>query len=284
MATLVLLAACNPDNRHDDDGDDDDTGHPAVDAALPDARANDFIDAAALPDGSTAPPDPDGVVYGHSASALYKIDPETYAVTQVAPFHWPADTFFEQMTDIAIDKHGVMTGVSFTKVYRVDPDTGDCTFLANLDRQFNGLSYVPDGAGGERLVGATTDGSVWGLDPTTGASTLLGNYGTPYTSSGDLVYVEGFGAVATVKHNGVGPDFLVRVDPDHDFQASPIGGELGFSDIWGLGFWKGKVFGFSGNSQFVLINPVNGTATLLAQGANVSWWGAGVTTAAPIIP
>jgi hypothetical protein len=288
FATGAALVACTPDTR--DDGDDvgDDAPPLGPDAAPPDARDDGFIDAAPPVPDSSVPTPLEGAVYGHSSSTLYRVDPTTFAVTPVADFGWPAGEF-DTMTDIAVDKDGVMMGVSFTKVYRVDPTTAACTFVADLDRQFNGLSYVPAPSlldASERLVGTTLDGSVWAIDPTTGATSLAGSYGGVWTSSGDIVYVEGFGIVATVKASGVGTDYLATIDPT-TFAATPIGeatGGTGFSDIWGLGFWEGKVFGFSGASQMLLIDPTSGVATLLATGQTVTWWGAGVTTAAPIIP
>jgi hypothetical protein len=288
FAAFAGLAACSPATR--DGGDDlgDDDTPQLLDGGVADAVDMGFIDATPpVPDSST-PTQLDGVVYGHSSDILYRIDPTTFAVTEVAPFGWPASGF-DTMTDIAVDKDGVMMGVSFTKVYRVDPMTAACTFVGNLDRQFNGLSYVPAPAAApdapERLVGTTLDGTVWAIDPTTGATSLAGSYGGGWTSSGDIVYVEGFGIVATVKANAAGADYLATIDPT-TFAATPIGmagGGTGFSDIWGLGFWKGKVFGFSGASQMLLIDPATGVASLLATGQSVTWWGAGVTTSAPII-
>jgi hypothetical protein len=288
VSSLVAFAACSPDTR--DGGDDvgDDDAPQLLDGGLADAHDVGFIDAAPLVPDSSTPTEADGVVYGHSSDRLYKIDPTSFAVTEVAAFGWPGGAI-DTMTDIAVDRGGVMMGVSFTKVYRVDPTTAACTFVGNLDRQFNGLSYVPapsaapDGA--ERLVGTTLDGTVWAIDPATGATSLAGSYGGGWTSSGDIVYVEGFGIVATVKANASGADYLATIDPT-TFAATPIGaatGGTGFSDIWGLGFWKGKVFGFSGASQMLLIDPTTGVASLLATGQNVTWWGAGVTTSAPII-
>ena len=289
LFATASLVACTPETRNaGDDSGDDDTPQ-SLDAALADAHDIGFIDAAPLVPDSSVPTELDGVVYGHSSSTLYKIDPTSFAVTVVADFTWP-DAAFDTMTDIAIDKDGVMMGVSFTKVYRVDPMTAACSFVGTLDRQFNGLSYVPAPAaapdGPERLVGTTLDGTVWAIDPATGATSLAGSYGGGWTSSGDIVYVEGFGIVATVKANAVGADYLASIDPS-TFTATPIGmaaGGTGFSDIWGLGFWKGKVFGFSGAAQMLLIDPTTGAASLLATGQSVTWWGAGVTTSAPVIP
>jgi hypothetical protein len=290
LSTATVVAACSPSSRGADDDVGGDDAPPAPDAGAPDARDTGFIDASPnVPDSST-PSELDGVVYGHSSSTLYKVDPDSFAVTSVADFIWPADSGFDTMTDIAVDKNGNMMGVSFTKIYRVDPATAACTYVGSLDHEFNGLSFVPAGEGDptadERLVGTTLDGSVWKIDPATGATTQVGEYGGNWTSSGDIVYVEGFGIVATVKGPGLGHDFLAFVDP-MTFHATPIGSlsaGTGFSDLWGLGFWKGKVFGFSGAGQMVLIDPGTGEASLLSTGQSVLWWGAGVTTSAPIIP
>jgi hypothetical protein len=224
-----------------------------------------------------------GAVYAHSADTLYKVDPDTLAVTMVGPFVWSTGT--DQMTDIALDRTGNMIGVSFTKVYAVDKMTAHATFLANLSTQFNGLSFIPPAGPDpnlpEKLVGTTLDGSVWEINPMTGASTQFGAYGGDLTSSGDLVSVAGFGTVATVKHGTTGNDFLARVDPTTG--VATVIGDTGFQNIWGVGFWKGRVYGFTDGMQFVLIDPNTGVATL-QQASNVMWWGAGVTTSAPIVP
>jgi len=45
----------------------------------------------------------------------------------------------------------------------------------------------------------------------------------------------------------------------------------------------GKVHGFTNGDQFVLLDPATG-AGMLVQSSTVSWWGAGVTTKAPVVP
>jgi hypothetical protein len=189
------------------------------------------------------------------------------------------------MTDLAIDSTGLMIGVSFTTVYQIDPTTAKTTVLsANLGESFNALSFVPASAvgssGADVLVGArNTDGVVFEIDPMTGATTQIGNMGGSYVSSGDLVAVDGFGMMQTVP--GSSSDQLVQLAPG-TFAATPIGTGTGFSDIWGLAFWKGKVYGFTNTGQFVLIDPTTGDATLVTNNG-VQWWGAAVTTVAPVI-
>jgi hypothetical protein len=277
LLVLVCVVACGPGDR--DGGGDDDSG-----------------DGTGAPDSGPLPPNPDAgptggepVVYAHSSTTLYKVNPDTFEVTLVGDFIWPQNILFDQMTDIAIDGAGEITGVSYDRVYKVDRATAACTYLADLSTDFNGLSWVPAGgidANEEVLVGTTLDGSVWRVDPQTGATMVIGNYGGGWTSSGDIVSVDGFGTVATVNTGGIGSvDTLARIDLQNGATATPIpmgGGNTGMSEIWGVGFWKGKVFGFTNQYQFVLIDTATGAAQLVETG-NVQWWGAGVTTEAPIV-
>lgn len=101
-----------------------------------------------------------------------------------------------------------------------------------------------------------------------------------FVSSGDIVAVTGFGIVATV--TGSGGDVLVRLAPG-TFAATPIGTTTGFTGLWGVGYWRDRVFGFSSGGSFVGIDTTTGQGTLIGNNG-IAWWGAAVTTAAPIIP
>jgi hypothetical protein len=262
----LLLIACGPSTRGDDTGGGSGSGDG------PDSGGGGGGGG-----GETV------YVYAHTASTLYKVDPDTLQVTMVAPFNW-GSVISDQMTDIAIDKNGTMIGVSFTRVYRVDPSNAATTLLSSaLARSFNGLSFVPADqlgmTGDDVLVGTeNSDGKVFRLDPMTGAATEVGNMGS-YTSSGDLVGIAGFGTVQTVV-GGAG-DLLARLAPS-SFSASPIGGGTGFSKIYGVAFFKGKVYGFTEGGAFVLIDPNTGAATQVSN-AGIAWWGAAVTTLAPVL-
>jgi hypothetical protein len=266
----IACAACGPAGRDGNGGDDTDGG-----VTTPDAN-----------DGSGGGGD-GGVevtyVYAHTASALYKVDPDTLAITKVANFSWSNGS--DSMTDIAIDKTGLMIGVSYTAVYRVDVTTAIATRLSpGLQGGFNGLSFVPAEAlgrtGDDVLVGTrNSDGVVSEINPMTGATTSVGNMGG-FASSGDLVAVKNFGTVQTAD-NGLSADRLVRLAPQ-TFAATAIGSDIGYSDIWGVAFWKGTIFGFTEGGQFVTIDPTTGAGTLV-QSNGPAWWGAAVTTSAPVI-
>jgi hypothetical protein len=267
VTILVLAAACGPSAG---DGDDDGV---TIDAAA---------DAAVDGGGPDAAPPFEGEVYAHTYKKLYRVDPDTLAVALIGDFGWPAGFEEELMTDIAVDKAGQITGISFGAVFAIDKQTAACTLLSMLaGQQFNGLTFLPRPDDTEVLVGTGLQGTLWQIDPAGVAEPVqIGAYGEPTVSSGDIVSVAGFGTVATVK-NGSDIDYLARIDETTGHAT--IIGSTGYADIWGIGFWRNKVFGFVATNQFVTIDVATGAATHISTGPE-NWAGAGVTTRAPIEP
>lgn len=277
-ACLPLLAAvaCGPSVE----GSPDANQQPVDAASQPDAPPTPQADAR-LPPENTA-------VYAHSATELFRIDPDTLEQTSVGTFSFEGTA--ENITDIAVDKTGAMVGISLDTVYAIDRDTAAATLLSTYDAGGSGmtsLSFVPtdidDPDSSERLVAADFDGVVWDINPSTGDMTEIGNYnatGSAIGSSGDIVAIVGFGILATVNVQDEDTDFLARIDPD-TWRATTIG-DTGYDRIFGLGFWGGDVYGFTDNKEFVTINPDSGQVVAMTLGS-IEWWGAGVTTLAPIV-
>lgn len=272
VASAVALGACGAADRGTRGALADDAGDVAVaDLAL---AQDDF-----------GPPPFMGVVYAHSADTLYSIDPATLAVTKIGPFQFKGG-LMDQITDIALDKDSNMVGVSFDSLYTIDRTTAVCKRRAGIGQSFNALSYIPVDqidpgmSNAEILVGADLAGDVWSIDPASGATKKIGNYGGGLASSGDIVAVTGYGTVATVKQAGHTTDYLARLDMTHGARATILG-DTGRADFYGLGFWNDKVFGFSDQQFMATIDPKNG-ATRSATNGSIAWWGAGVTTAAPV--
>ena len=284
VVALLLVAcagaACSPAITAEPDA----RPWAAPDAEVLPVDAQQFVDAPPVPDAG--PPVVFAVVYAHSRDTLYRVNPDTLAVTVIGPFNSGGASLGDFITDIAVDRDGSMIAISFTEVYRVDPMTVATTRIASLDRVFNGLSFVPasaiDPTGEEILIATAEEGTLYQIDKLTGAATAIGEYGGGLGSSGDVVSVAMFGTVATVTRPGFANDWLARIDVTTG-AATPIG-DTGVTNIFGLGYWKGRVYGFTSGQQFVLIDPATGVATVVpAGGALPSWWGAGVTTIAPII-
>jgi hypothetical protein len=261
VVALAAAGACGPNERENTDADPSaPDAPPMADAPLPP-----FM----------------GAVFAHSYFNLYKVDPDTLEVMLIGPFNgatWPGG---EMMTDIAVDRDESIVGITFGSLYAVDKMTAECTFITNLSgTQFNGLTFRPNPPGDDILVGTGLDGRVWQIDKQTGAQTEIGQYGGAIISSGDMVSIENYGTIATVK-SGSEIDYLARIDDATG--AATIIGSTGYADIWGVGYWRNKAFGFVATNEFVLIDVASGAATFIVDGPE-NWTGAGVTTRAPIEP
>jgi hypothetical protein len=282
-------AVINPERPATADASNRPEPTPEPDAApppgfgLPDvAPASDAGDTAADP-GQTM-----DVVYAHSGSDLFRVDPVSMEVERIGPFTVPNPVtgvrYLNNVTDIAVDRSRKIIGLTYTQVLNIDPATANCTVLAPLPmgNQFNGLSWIRAEQGPEQLVASSLGGALFRIDPATGTATQIGPLGGGMQSSGDLVSVASHGTLLTVK--GATPtanDQLVRVDPATG--AATVIGPTGFRQIWGLGFWGNKVFGFSRTGQFLLIDPRTGAGTLVKNFPAFPFWGAGVTTAVTVI-
>jgi hypothetical protein len=256
-------------------------------ACGPSARGTTTIDADGASDASVGTMDAPNAttsVFAHTAKALFRIDPDNLSVTKVADFIWPNGA--EEMTDLAINQAGDMIGISFGSVYRVDSQTARLTRLSNaLTGGFNGLSFVPAAligqTGADVLIGSrNSDGKLFRVDPNTGATSQVGTMGGNVTSSGDMVAVTGLGVYLTGDTGGT-MDVLEKLSSP-TLTASAIGTDIGFSNLWGLGFWKNKLFGFSSNGDFVTIDRTTGRGQLVMN-VGQAWYGAAVATTAPVV-
>lgn len=277
VCLALLLTACGASAVADDDDD-----QPAIDARI-DAVTSDADDV----DFSK--------VYAHSGTVLYRLDTGTLQPVEIGPFGLASGS----ITDIAVDKNDRMLGVSLDNIYVIDTATGAATLVRAYDgdENFTSLSFVPvdiqDPNSAERLVAATDEGTVLEINENTGATTQIGAYGTTANglirSSGDIVAIYGLGIFATVTI-GDDPDYS---EPDHlavinpsTWAATPLGVGTTYDRIFGIGFWKGKVYGFVDTTTggiIIELNPNTGAVVGAPVTGPVRWFGAGVTTDAPII-
>jgi hypothetical protein len=225
-------------------------------------------------------------VFGHSANTLYRLDPVTKEITVVGDFQGCSGVI-----DIAIDKDGAMAATAANGLYKIDKATAACTEVA-VGGYPNSLSFVPAGTVDpdvEALVGF--DGSTYMriyLDgPKAGQKETIGTLDGGYISSGDVVSVIGGGTYLTVFG---GPescgDCIIQVDPKTGAFIKNVG-SLGHSGVFGLAFWGGSAYGFDSYGELFQIDLTNGMATVIAQPnapADLSYYGAGSSTAAPLDP
>jgi hypothetical protein len=221
-------------------------------------------------------------VFGHSASVLYKLDPDTKFVSAVGNF----SNCGAEVIDIALDKDSNLFATSYAGLYKVDRTTAACTLIQSGNYP-NSLSFVPAGTldmNVEALVGYEGDEYVR-IDPASGNITPIGNLsGNGLVSSGDVVSVKGGASYLTV--TGVTcADCLVEIDPASGAMVKNWG-SLGYESVYGIAFWAGSVYGFDAAGELFEVKFDNGvmTTALINSPPNVSFWGAGSTTSAPPIP
>jgi hypothetical protein len=227
-----------------------------------------------------APP-PETIVYAHSASTLYRLDPNTKQVTTVGPFSGGCT----QVADVAIDADANAYVTTFTALYELDLKTAGCTHIADGSYP-NSLSFVPKGTldpNVEVLVGYF--GSTYvRIDTGSGAITNVGTLTGGYASAGDIVSVINGGTFLTVTGTTCGgQNCLLQVDPTTGDIVQNYG-SVNHKDVWGLSFWAGALYGFDDAGELFEITASNNAIQTadLPVSPGLSFWGAGSSTKAPV--
>jgi len=220
---------------------------------------------------------PEVEVYAHSGMTLYRVEPTSMAMTSVGLFSGCGG----QVIDIALDKGGQMYGTVSSAVLKINKSTALCTPLASGSTYPNSLSFVPEGTvypDKEALVGY--DGGTYVvIDTTTGAKTAKSSLPSGYYSSGDVVSVAGVGTFVSVNGNGCS-DCLLKVDPKTGTMISKVG-SLGYASVWGLAYWKGKLYGFTNPGTFFTFDLTSKASAPVNSSTGYHFNGAGSTTCAP---
>lgn len=266
------------------------------------------------------------VIYAHTDTELYVMDPTSHAVTDLGPFQIGGRSPSGPVTDLAVNSAGAVYVNTETAIYKAavpaSPGPVSLTLQTTLavksGQRFYALAFATAGVlgSGEGLVAGDNKGELWYVDTSTSNATPqdLGGFGSnpagdPWELSGDLVFYTNGGAptgLATIRSCpsgscGTSNDSLAAIDMNALAQAfsakapgnllkGTYGGGTGYGDLFGLGAWGNKAYGFaraqSGGSPAALveIDGTTGAGTSLQQFPSITkgWSGAGVTTAAII--
>jgi hypothetical protein len=110
---------------------------------------------------------------------------------------------------------------------------------------------------------------------------LIGQYGDGMTSSGDVFSIQGTGTFGAVNKPGVNNgDVIVESDPTTGMVLDEIATTVGYTLLYGLAGWEGKIFGFNEGGEVLEIDPMSGQVQVVAD-TNYAWWGAGVFSVLP---
>ena len=171
------------------------------------------------------------------------------------------------LTDIALSPSGALWGIDDTSAfYRIDPVSAAATYIGRVGTVVNGLVV-----GSDRTIYASGFQSLYTINPATGAGTRVGG-NTGFGSEGDLAFssngvlymsATGNALVRLNTRNGVGTEI----------------GEIGYSNVYGLGFIFDTLYGETSNSELITIDPATGKGTLVVSNDGVASNGMAVPTA-----
>jgi hypothetical protein len=273
-----------------------------------------FPDSGSGTTGSSGPP----LIYAHTDTELYSMDPTTHAVTDIGPFSDGSGST-PTITDLAVDGSGDVFVNSETAIYTAAiPASGTGTVNITLRAQlqtgtkFYALGFTPAGTleSGESLIAGDSAGDLYYI-PSTGSSVVpqnLGGFGGSWELSGDVVFFSSNGStigLATIRQCNptcdTKNDSLAEIDiaalkqaytsqtPSTALLQQVLGSGTGFGDLFGIGAWGNSVYAFSreqsSGTPAQLVQVVSsGTGTSLQSFTNITsgWSGAGVTTKAPV--
>ena len=127
-------------------------------------------------------------IYAHTDETLYSVDPQTMAVTVVGPFAGTSDSSTDSVvTDLAVDSNHDVYVNTESVVYKAalpatSPGTVTLTKVATIQgtAKFYALAFAPVGSldpNIEVLIGGDSNGALWSIDTTSGATVNLGTFG-----------------------------------------------------------------------------------------------------------
>jgi len=152
-----------------------------------------------------------------------------------------------RLTDIALSNDDQLFGITFRDLYSIKED-GSFSLIGTLGSSNNALEFADN----HKLYGAE-DSNFYQVDPTTGSKLFIKDI-PGFSSSGDLVFEPTTHRFLATSRNGIS-DALFSIALDGT--ATQIG-DIGFSNVYGLLFDKGKLFGYTDDGQQLLIDPTTG--------------------------
>ena len=185
-----------------------------------------------------------------SNSTLSTLNFDTGQVTNIGPTGY-------QLTDIAF-LGDELYGVSFTDLIKINLETGVGTLVGNIGS--SGVNALEGDA--DILYAGTTAGEFLTINPITGYGTPIGYFGSGASSSGDFVFDGNMELIfASLIVPGSLTDELALIHPENGLTS--FVGETGFSQVYGLAFFRNQLLGLTSNGELIIIDTSTGVGTLV---------------------
>ena len=230
-------------------------------------------------------------VYASTDHTLYQVNPTTLVETQLCTFGGQlTGSSADNVTDIAITSNGTLYAITETALFTVSlPSGSTCTAtkvatLSTSSTRFVCLAFTA----GDTLLAADEQGSVYTIQASSGTVTKVGSFGGTLSCSGDIVgindanqtiYASAYDSNCSGGHC---TDKLVTLSSSSNYAASVIG-DLGYSRVYGLGYWAGTLYGFTYAGQTLQIDPTSAASTLINTVSGATFSGGATTPLAPVV-
>lgn len=314
LACLVVMGCGASGVSSFTDGGAGDDGGAGGDGSA-DSEPSPFKDASAGDSGTGGA----ALIYAHTDTELYTMDPKSMVVTLVGTFDDGTSTL-AAVTDLAVNAAGDVwvntTGAIFRAAVPSAPGKVMLTKVTDITlksaQKFYALGFTVTGTLGpdEKLVAGDNLGELYAVE-SNGSTVALGNFGTDakgnhYELSGDVMFFavnglpRGLATLRSCKGTTCTTtnDILAEIDvaameaaytskTPGNMRKNLLGSGSGFGKLFGIGAWSDSVYAFSrqGTNPAQLIQiGANGAGKVLQSFPNITsgWSGAGVTTSASV--
>ena len=218
-------------------------------------------------------------LYATSNQMLYSIDVDTQLPTLVGPIGdavEPAITV-DGLALLGTNLIGITHGGG--QLITISRTTGAVIARKTLSpvNFWIGMTVIPAGELGPDptiLVGGSSDGSLFRLDPATGQVTPVGSFKNAYELFSDLAWVHGAGGglFATLHSGDCASVCLAKIDPATG-TATPLRKNLG-TGLVSLSGYRGALWGFNNAGPLLDIDKTTG-ATAIKFDPAIPWTEAG---------
>ncbi|MBL0219185.1 MAG: hypothetical protein IPQ07_35610 [Myxococcales bacterium] len=228
-------------------GDDGVTADASVDGAVP------GVDAPVVP--VVLP------LFAASNQMLYRLDLDLHTTTAVGPIAPPSGTPID-VDGLALSGTtllGITNGGG--QLITIDRQSAAVTSAVTLSptNTWGGLTVIPAGDLGPApvvLAGTPSDGSLYRIDPVTGAVAMIGSFGGGYQFFSDLAWVHGVGLFATLTGGDCSDVCFARLDPTTGL-ATAFRRNLG-TNLYGMSGYRDKLWAFNNAGPVLSVNQTTG--------------------------
>jgi hypothetical protein len=252
------------------------------------------------------------LIYAHTDTELYSMDPTSHVLTDIGPFS-DGSGMTPTITDLAVDGEGNVWVNSESAVYKAAVPTGTGTVDITVSTQlgtttsFYALGFTPAGTleSGESLIAGDSKGDLYYIDQSGAAAPQdLGGFGPApsggtYELSGDVVFYSlngsprGLATVRACKSSSScteTDDVLVEVNisalqqaytsktPSTSLLQQALGSGTSYGRLFGVGAWGSSVYAFSrasgssSEAQLIQIDASGNGTSLQSFPAITSGW------------